>query len=164
MGPVGERTRARYCYSRRRGRARTGGEVPISHCSNRPACPVPRVNRKLLYAEAALAAMRLAADPPEIPDLEAQNMTNQSRVWRVGVVVTLALAGGTWARGQQVLQHNFEGRDPLWVAGPNDAQCKETLHKLTDESAHNGQRSETIQFAAQPGSFIHYTYDVGRAP
>ncbi len=80
--------------------------------------------------------------------------------WVAGLA--LVLAGD--ARAQQVLQHAFEGRDTLWVAGAHDAAYEESLHRLTDESAHNGQRSETIQFVAQAGSFIHYTYEVGRAP
>jgi hypothetical protein len=82
------------------------------------------------------------------------------RAWVAGAV--LALAAGALA--QQVLQNPFEGRDLLWVPGAHDAAYEETLHRLTDESAHNGQRSETIQLTAQPGSFIYYTYDVGRAP
>jgi len=70
----------------------------------------------------------------------------------------------TVAHGQQMIQYGFEGRSPLWRPGPHDAGYKETLHALTDKSVHSGQRSETIQFEAQQGSFIHYTYDLGRAP
>jgi hypothetical protein len=89
------------------------------------------------------------------------NIARPRRAWVVGLVVVLA-AGAALA--QQVLQNPFEGRDLLWTAGAHDAAYEETLHRLTDESAHNGQRSETIQLTAQAGSFIHYTYDVGRAP
>jgi hypothetical protein len=90
-----------------------------------------------------------------------RNLARWRRAWVVGL--TLALAAGA-AIAQQVLQNPFEGRETIWVTGQHDAPYEETLHRLTDESAHNGQRSETIQFTAQAGSFIHYTYDIGRAP
>ncbi len=66
--------------------------------------------------------------------------------------------------GQQMIQYGFEARDPVWVQGPHDAAFKETVHRLTDEYVHDGQRSETIQLEAERGSFIHYTYNLGRAP
>ncbi len=73
----------------------------------------------------------------------------------------LALAGN----GQPVVQQGFEGRDPVWVAGPADAKYKEIAHKIIDDpAAHGGQRSEYFQLQVEQGSFIHYTYDVGRAP
>lgn len=78
--------------------------------------------------------------------------------------IVLLLAFVAAAHGQQMIQYGFEGRAPLWQPGPHDAAYKETLHELTDKSIHGGQRSETIQFDAEPGSYIHYTYDLGRAP
>jgi hypothetical protein len=66
--------------------------------------------------------------------------------------------------GQQVLTHGFEGRELFWVKGRADAPFKEVAHRLTDETAYSGSRSETIQLIAEPGNFIHYTSDVGRAP
>jgi hypothetical protein len=87
-------------------------------------------------------------------------MGKMTPVW--AAALALVLAHG--AAAQQVLQNAFEGRETIWVAGAHDAAYEETLHRLTDESAHNGQRSETIHLVAQAGSFIHYTYDVGRAP
>src|SRR5947209_4053338 len=70
-------------------------------------------------------------------------------------------AGGA----QSVLQQGFEGRDPVWVAGPADARYKEVAHKIIDDpTAHGGQRTEYFQLQVEPGTFIHYTYDVGRAP
>jgi hypothetical protein len=77
----------------------------------------------------------------------------------VGLGLTvLGLAGG-----QQIRRDGFEGRDPVWVKGPADAACKELAHEMTD-AAHTGQHSESIQLQAERGSFIHYLYDVGRAP
>jgi hypothetical protein len=69
------------------------------------------------------------------------------------------------SNGQQVLQQGFEGRDPVWVKGQADAAYKEITHKIIDDpAAHGGQRTEYFQFQAEQGSFIHYTYDIGRAP
>jgi hypothetical protein len=90
-------------------------------------------------------------------------MKRVARMRRTWVAVAV-LALATGALAQQILQNPFEGRDTLWVPGAHDAAYQETLHRITDESAHNGQRSETIQLKAQPGSFIYYTCDVGRAP
>jgi hypothetical protein len=78
--------------------------------------------------------------------------------------VALSLSLIALVRGQQIVQYGFEARDPVWIQGPHDAGYKESAHRLTDEYVHDGQRSETIQLAAERGSFIHYTYAVGRAP
>jgi hypothetical protein len=91
---------------------------------------------------------------------------------RPRLVTAALLAGGLVlglhalrpARGQQILQQGFEGRDPLWVQGPADAAFKELAHTLTDETAHGGLRSEHIRVRAEKGSYVFYTYDVGRAP
>jgi hypothetical protein len=78
-----------------------------------------------------------------------------------GSLLLCALVG----RSEPVLQQGFEGKDPVWVPGPADAKYKEITHKIIDDpAAHGGQRSEYLQFQAEQGKFIHYTYDVGRAP
>jgi hypothetical protein len=87
-------------------------------------------------------------------------------------VLALLVAGAVVADPQQLFQYGFEGRDTLWVQGPNDASAREVIHRLTDirqpdqkyEYAHGGQRSEFLYLEAQPGSFIHYTFAFGRAP
>jgi hypothetical protein len=88
--------------------------------------------------------------------------------WAVGVVLAgglgLAFLGLGPARSQQILQYGFEARDPVWQPGGADAAFKELLHRLTDETAHGGQRCEHIRVLAEKGSYIHYTYDLGRAP
>jgi hypothetical protein len=84
----------------------------------------------------------------------------------------LGLAGGAWlafllagnVRGQQILQYGFEARGPVWAQGNWDAPYKELAHRLTDETAHGGQRCEHIRVEAEKGTHIHYTYDLGRAP
>lgn len=89
------------------------------------------------------------------------------RLWLTGgtaaaVVTALTVLG--LAAGQQMRREGFEGRDPLWVKGPADAAYREIAHEMTEDVYHKGQRSETIRLAAERGSFIHYVYDVGRAP
>jgi hypothetical protein len=88
--------------------------------------------------------------------------------WVTGALLpaglALALAGLHPVRGQQILQYGFEGRSPVWVQGGADAAFKELAHRLTDETAHGGQRCEHIQIQAEKGTHVHYTYDIGRAP
>ncbi len=79
-----------------------------------------------------------------------------------GAWLVFLLSSG--ARGQQILQYGFEARDPVWVQGTWDAPYKEVSHRLTDETAHGGLRSEHVRVQAEKGSHIHYTYDVGKAP
>src|SRR5262245_184047 len=78
----------------------------------------------------------------------------------------LGWVGG--ARGQQILQYGFEGREPVWVAGAADAPYKVLAHRLAEqakgEPCHSGQRCEHLQVQAEKGNYIHYTFDVGRAP
>jgi hypothetical protein len=77
----------------------------------------------------------------------------------LGALSVLGLAGG-----QQIRREGFEGRDPLWVKGPSDATYHELLHQMSEDMAFKGQRSETIQLTAERGTYIHYQYDIGRAP
>jgi hypothetical protein len=88
--------------------------------------------------------------------------------WALGTALLagllLALLGPGEGRGQQVLQYGFETRDPIWVPGPHDAPYKELVHRITNEQFHDGERSEFIRVKAEQGSFIHYTFEVGRAP
>ena len=67
------------------------------------------------------------------------------------------------ARGEQTLQQGFEGPDPLWTIGAADAAYKETAHRITDEFARGGRRSEYIELNAEAGNYIYYTYDIGKA-
>ena len=86
--------------------------------------------------------------------------------WTAAWVLTAGLAAGLLvvsAHGQQTLQQGFEGRDPLWTPGAADAQYKETAHRITDEFAKGGRHSEYIELNAEAGSYIHYTYDIGKA-
>jgi hypothetical protein len=91
--------------------------------------------------------------------------------WTAAVLLTGGLAAalltaGVRGQGQQMLRDGFESRDPRWQQGSSDAPFKETAHRLTDEHASDGRHSEYLELTVGdgPGSFIHYTYDVGRAP
>ena len=83
----------------------------------------------------------------------------------LGLAVAVALAAlRDDVRGQQFIQQGFESRGPQWALGGSDAAFKETVHELTDKTSKGGQRSEHFGLQVGPGSYIHYTYEVGRAP
>jgi hypothetical protein len=89
--------------------------------------------------------------------------------WAFAVVVGsglgLWLLAPTATHGQQILQYGFEARGPVWKPGSTDSPSTRVLkHELTDEHAHGGQRSEHIQLQVGKGSYIHYTYNLPRAP
>lgn len=83
-----------------------------------------------------------------------------SNWWLIPLVV---LVPGV-ARSQHIHQNGFESRGPYWKAGSSDAALKVVEHRLTDETAHAGQRCEHLRLQVERGSFIHYTLDVPRAP
>ena len=37
-------------------------------------------------------------------------------------------------------------------------------HNISEDVAHDGQRSEYLQLDVKPGTFIHYQYGIGQAP
>jgi len=78
------------------------------------------------------------------------------------LAVSLALL--PWASGQIVHRNGFEIRTPAWSRGAADAGFKETVHEITDQTAHSPDRSEHIQLTAEMGNYIYYTYPLGRAP
>ncbi len=86
-------------------------------------------------------------------------------IWLLGILLLGLLPIPFLARAQepQFLQLGFEGREPVWKAGPASVPPRVTTHKVTEETAHSGRRSEYLQFQAQPGSYIHYLLTVGRA-
>ena len=68
------------------------------------------------------------------------------------------------ADSQEIIQYGFEGRDTVWVQGNSKASFRETAHRITDEFARSGTKSEHLALAVEQGEFIYYTYNVGRAP
>jgi hypothetical protein len=68
------------------------------------------------------------------------------------------------AQGQQILQQGFEAKGPYWKAGSADTSYKVIRHALTDTTALTGQRSEHLRLQVEKGSYIHFTYDLPRAP
>jgi hypothetical protein len=92
------------------------------------------------------------------------------RSWH-GLLAGLVVAGAgllllapAVLRGQPIFEYGFEARDPVWKAGGTDADPRELVHELTTETAHNGQRSEHIRIQVSKGTFVHYVYDLPKAP
>jgi hypothetical protein len=79
-------------------------------------------------------------------------------------LVGLLSIGLNWATGQQIFRDGFETRDPVWAKGSADAVFREVAHKMTEETAHGGQRSECIQILAEQGSYINYYYETNHVP
>ncbi len=80
-----------------------------------------------------------------------------------GLTVALVLTAPP-ADCQEIIQFGFEGRDTVWVPGDSKASFREIAHRITDEYARSGSRSEHVQLLVEQGEFIYYTYNVGRAP
>src|SRR5262245_36555087 len=91
-------------------------------------------------------------------------MTIRTAATILAVTTGLTLAFLALAFGQQIHRNSFEAHDTVWVKGTADAPFRETVHRLTEDTNHTGQRSEHIQLQAEAGNFIYYSYDVGRAP
>jgi len=68
------------------------------------------------------------------------------------------------AVADQLVREGFEGTDPLWVQGAADGSFREVAHRITDERPFRGLKCEFIQVSLESGNYVHYTYDVGRAP
>ena len=76
----------------------------------------------------------------------------------------LAVLQSETAGGQEIFQYGFEGRDPIWVQGEAKAAYQEVAHKISEDFARGGQRSECFKLDVQQGEYIYYTFNVGRAP
>jgi hypothetical protein len=81
----------------------------------------------------------------------------------VGGVIALALSVRL-AQGQQIHRNGFETGKTAWSKSGFDAQYDEVAHIISDQGAHEGQRSEYLQFNAKSGNFIYYHYPVAKAP
>src|SRR5262249_14723651 len=103
-----------------------------------------------------LAGWRIGVEGESMKRLRAAGML------ALGAVLTLAFLG--LALGQQIHRDAFETNEAVWVKGPTDATVREIAHKVTEEHADGGQRSEFIHIEAETGSFVHYQYDIGQAP
>src|SRR5262245_51986324 len=67
------------------------------------------------------------------------------------------------AHAQQVHRNGFESLRTSWVKSGADAAYTETTHAVSDQGAHDGQRSEYLRFDAKAGTYIYYQYSTGRA-
>jgi hypothetical protein len=83
-------------------------------------------------------------------------------------IIALALVLATfWCNStdaQQILRNGFEAPKPAWVKSGADVPFEELAHSITDQSAHDGQRSEYLKLDARQGNHIYYQYAVGRGP
>ena len=82
----------------------------------------------------------------------------------LGILLGLALFLVPSAQGQHIFQQGFEARGPYWKPGSSDAKFTVVKHELTEETAKRGLRSEHIRLQVEKGSYIHYTFDVPKAP
>jgi hypothetical protein len=76
----------------------------------------------------------------------------------------LLLASPALLLAEQVLQFGFESRGPFFKPGASDGAFKVLEHGLTKKSARGGERSEYLRLQVEKGSYIHYTFDLPRAP
>jgi hypothetical protein len=65
---------------------------------------------------------------------------------------------------QQMHRNNFESNQTSWIKGTADVAFEENIHIMSDQVAHEGQRSEYIQVNAKQGSHIYYYYPTAKAP
>ena len=73
-----------------------------------------------------------------------------------------AAAQAASAPGQAAWRQDFEGPANSWSESGGDAAYTVVAHQRVRGGAHGGQGSEWIQIAAQAGSKIYYSHDVGR--
>ena len=67
-------------------------------------------------------------------------------------------------QAQQLLQQGFEGKNTLWTPVRSDLTLKDLEHRITDDLAHSGQRSELIRFVADGNSPAQFSFEIGKAP
>jgi hypothetical protein len=84
------------------------------------------------------------------------------RLWLLALGVVMV--GLVPCAAQQMLRNSFESNRTFWVKGTADAAFEETTHTLSDQVAHDGQRSEYLQINAKQGSHIYYYYPAAKAP
>jgi hypothetical protein len=89
---------------------------------------------------------------------QAWMLAGMTLVFGVLVLIHLPVA-----LGQQIVQNGFEGRNTYWKPGSSDAVARVIEHRLTEETAHGGQRSEHLRLQVEKGTFIHYTLDLPKA-
>lgn len=92
----------------------------------------------------------------------------RQRVPLSGLVVGLGLLGlilglGKDSQAQQVHRNGFEALKTAWVKSAADVPYQEVAHTISDQGAHDGQRSEYLRLEAKQGTHIYYQYSTGRA-
>jgi hypothetical protein len=61
-------------------------------------------------------------------------------------------------------RNGFESNHTSWIKGTADTAFDETIHTMSDQVAHQDQRSEYIQINAKQGTHVYYYYPTARAP
>ncbi|MCS7045675.1 MAG: hypothetical protein NZO58_04900, partial [Gemmataceae bacterium] len=87
---------------------------------------------------------------------------NSAQKWAAGWAMFLG-----WAvpvAGQQVHRNGFELPRTSWIKAASDAVFDIASHHVTEQGAHDGQRSELLRLNVKSGTFIHYQYVLGKAP
>lgn len=79
------------------------------------------------------------------------------------VILVSALVFVLSVQAQQVHRNAFEGQTPVWQKGQADIAFSVQVHETTAQTAHAGKQSEHLQFTAGLGTYIYYSYPVGRA-
>ena len=101
----------------------------------------------------------------------AHPTVNLAAVPRIPIVMVLLLVAATPNRsaaqaasapGQAAWRQDFEGPTNSWTESGGDAAYTVVAHQRVRGGAHSGQGSEWIQIAAQAGSKIYFSHDVGR--
>jgi hypothetical protein len=80
------------------------------------------------------------------------------------VVAALVALGLLPCTAQQIHRNSFETAQTQWVKGNADAAYDEQAHGMTDQGAHDLQRSEYVRVNARQGSHIYYQYATPKAP
>ncbi len=68
---------------------------------------------------------------------EQRQPRRRGKLWLTGLLPSLLLLP-LLCRGQEgkFVHHPFESRELAWLAGPADAQYRQTAHRMTEETAH----------------------------
>jgi len=78
-------------------------------------------------------------------------------------ILTVLLLTVTSA-AQQVHRNGFETLRTSWVKAGADVPFDEITHAASEQTVHDGQRSEYLKINAQQGDHIYYQYSLGQSP
>jgi hypothetical protein len=82
----------------------------------------------------------------------------------IGLAFTMAVCGLVPLDAQQMHRNLFESNHTSWIKSTADTAFEETNHTMSDQVAHEGQRSEYILINAKQGTHVYYYYQTAKAP